>query len=152
MSISTRTSNPLPLFQRKYWSNPEIFTESVPCIEELYNRLANPLEKESNLTISDQETLQATPLKSEQKGSLNTPSSGKRSHAQFVQEKETEETPRLCDLINISELDLSRRKFKIIDYGNCYDYSDKRQGLIGTRQYRAPEVMLSKSLFSFFFL
>jgi serine/threonine protein kinase len=41
------------------------------------------------------------------------------------------------------DIDLVSRKFKIIDYGNCYDYSDERYGLINTRQYRAPEVILS---------
>ena len=61
--------------------------------------------------------------------------------------REDSERAEIDDIIfenqSYEDIDLMCRKFKIIDYGNCYDYSDERYGLINTRQYRAPEVILS---------
>jgi hypothetical protein len=79
----------------------------------------------------------------------------KYSYVEFMQREDEKKMRRkqfnpapmtfLCNKNKFSTLELSRRKFKIIDYGNCYDYSDERYGLINTRQYRAPEVILSES-------
>ena len=70
----------------------------------------------------------------------------RNSYTQFLF-REDSERAEIDDIIfenqSYEDIDLMCRKFKIIDYGNCYDYSDERYGLINTRQYRAPEVILS---------
>ena len=149
--IKIRTHENFDEFLQKYWLDHSLFKIESLELEFLFQKLSKQIEKNFNIdsrprSISELSKL-FEPRKTKKDVSLR-----KHSFMEFIQRKaleeknnKTKEKPFLSNEIKYNNFNLSDRKFKIIDYGNCYDYSDERYGLINTRQYRAPEVILSKS-------
>lgn len=149
--VSNRDQEMFGLFLEIFWPKESCFDGDSESLDEIYTQLASKVKtrgsKGAKLQIFSQVAKLASAL---QKNSLanNKCNLKKQSRETFFCSKKKYK-PRngrkiLSKAFCISELDLSRRRFKIIDYGNCYDYKEERYGLINTRQYRAPEVILSR--------
>lgn len=148
--VKARTRENMEDFLAEQCKNQKIFLKEPSSVDSLFSELMRELpwkNKESaSFVVSDfWRIFNSKKLKRSKGGSLS-----KSSFLEFMKrqsenssKKNTDCTYLSNDIKRTKTINLSQRKFKIIDYGNCYDYSDERYGLINTRQYRAPEVILS---------
>ena len=150
--ITMRLHENMDEFLEKYWMDHSFLVEESLELEYIFKKLGKQIlwdnQENMSFTLSELSNLfQPKKIKKSSSEKLK-----KYSFVEFLQRQSQEKTytsvekPFLSNEVKMSKINLSERKFKIIDYGNCYDYSDERYGLINTRQYRAPEVILSKKL------
>ena len=147
-------------FLKKYWTDQSVFFDKCLVdsfdMDEIFKDLINQIM--NTLDESFPSDLIAAPdlFLPKENSAPKQQYLKKYSFVEFIQREKRSESQKKCKEKSespmnylskknkYSTLNLTHRKFKIIDYGNCYDYSDERYGLINTRQYRAPEVILSK--------
>lgn len=146
--VKTRTREHMEDFLKEYWVDQKIFLKEYSTTNllftELIKRVKLDSEQEYPSTLSCfYDIFSPKNMKRCKSGNLS-----KCSYFEFIKrqkdDNQIEEEENAFLTKKSKNIELSKRKFKIIDYGNCYDYSDERYGLINTRQYRAPEVILSK--------
>lgn len=148
--VSSRSEKEFEQFLEKFWKEEDTFLNDLELVDEIYTKLASRVGKCATSSVNCQIILEVSeialilckqPLFND-KSDLK-----KHSHQEFFRKKKGPKLQGniLSNKLSLSKLDLSKRKFKIIDYGNCYSDSEKRFGVISTRQFRAPEVILSRS-------
>jgi hypothetical protein len=147
--ISRRKENLFESYYKEYWNDLGIFSEKETCIEKIYNKLANPVGAKKQKEWTSESSVQLSSSFFQENSHTTGPSDLRKRSVQRRWDEEIKSTPDLHspkfqDELCFSSVDLSQRKFKIIDYGNCYGRGERREGLISTRQYRSPEVLLSK--------
>lgn len=152
--LKNRINENMDEFLEEYWIDRSFLSDESHEIEFVFRKLCKQIswgsKEDFDISISGLMELFRPKFKKRQ------PYLKKYSYVEFLH-RDTDKKSRKHSPNNLerpmtylssknkySTLELSRRKFKIIDYGNCYDYSDERYGLINTRQYRAPEVILSE--------
>jgi hypothetical protein len=137
-------------FIKQYWTDKADFLDAELGFENTFQKLAKKITWDEKYNQDFQISSVAALFKQKKSTKPKNQFLKKYSFFEFLERRQNiknkTEKPKqfLSKLLKIGTLNLSNRKFKIIDYGNCYDYSDERYGLINTRQYRAPEVILSK--------
>jgi hypothetical protein len=149
--IRNRNLENLEDFLKEYWTDESKFLTKEEDFEVIFQMLARQITWDKNFNKDFRISSIATLFKNTKTKQPSKKHLKKYSYFEFLSrtksENEVEEArkPFLSNVYKFGTFDLSNRRFKIIDYGNCYDYSDERYGLINTRQYRAPEVILSKT-------
>lgn len=147
--VKTRSRENMEDFLKEFWTDQKVFLKDISTMGQLFTELTDLVKWEGlydpHLSLSCFSDL----FKVDQVKRSKSTNLSKYSYFEFIkrQKEETQNEDSIKTFLTNSskKIDLSQRKFKIIDYGNCYDYSDERYGLINTRQYRAPEVILSNA-------
>ena len=148
--IKTRTHENMNDFLNDYWKDESDFLNTEIDFEKIFQDLAEQVTWDKKYDQDFRISSVAALFKLKKKVKPKCENLKKYSYLEFLdkdnknEEIQSSKNPFLSNIYKFGNFDLSTRKFKIIDYGNCYDYSDERYGLINTRQYRAPEVILSK--------
>jgi hypothetical protein len=148
--IKTRTHENMNDFLSDFWTDESDFLNAELDFEKLFQNLAEQISWDKQYDQDFRISSVATLFKHTKTNFPKKEILKKYSYLEFLDRNNNSEDtknskrPFLSNIYKFGNFDLSDRKFKIIDYGNCYDYSDERYGLINTRQYRAPEVILSK--------
>jgi hypothetical protein len=146
-----RTKEKFKDFQKKYWTDSSIFKKADQTFEQYFKILAKNISWNNKSVKFFKISAVASLFKSIKLIKSKREILKKNSYKEFLnrsiktsRNRSTVLKPFFSKYFKFDNFDLTKRRFKIIDYGNCYDYTDERYGLINTRQYRAPEVILSK--------
>lgn len=144
--------NPRPSFadfKAQFWAGLNCLGDGAAPAEEIFKALGSRVAEKRDLAF-DFESDSLNSLFEEKKKAcreLNVQMAEAASDCGLSSDEEARQTqfaPFLSNKLENKDIDLSLRRFKLVNFQHCFSVTDDWSGRVGSRQYRAPEVILSE--------